>query len=565
LLLADGVLTPAQSLLGAIQGASVVNPNIGGSVVIGASCAIIVLVYAVQPLGTGRLAVTFAPIVIIWLLFNLCFGIYNLVHYDASVFKAFSPYFAGAFLKRNGYNGWIQLGGVLLAFTGVETLFADLGAFSRQAVQISWCCFAYPCLLIGYIGQAAYMSRDPSAWANPFYLTVPPGMLWPSLISAILACIVASQAVITGAFQLLSQIMKLSYFPQIKVIHVSNDYHGQVYIPFANWLLMIGTVIVTAVYTNTTNLGHAYGVCVILVTSLTTLMVTFVAFIVWRLPFYVIIPVFTIFTLWDGMFLSSALTKVPSGAWVTLMIAAALTCIFVLWRYGKEEQWKAEAADKIPLSQVIQTRSGSQDENNLQLELTPAIGGGTISTASGLGIFFDKTGSQAVAPHAFVQFLHKFKTTPEFMVLFHLRPLSEPKVAQEDQYTVSRCFASASGGKGKVQLPNCFRLTLRYGYTDEVITPNLGKLVADAIRTFLLEETQTEETRLSLDTLERAYNDQVVYIVGKEQLLIKKGTNFIRWSVLSLFIWIRGITSSKVQRLNVQVDRLVEIGFIKEI
>jgi KUP system potassium uptake protein len=295
-------------------------------------------------------------------------------------------------------------------------------------------------------------------------------------------------------------------------------------------------------------------------------MVALVAILVWRLPIYVVIPIFIIFALWDGMFLSASLTKIPHGAWVTLMIAGVLTCIFVLWRYGKEEQWKAEAADKIALSQVVHFMSDTQDQSSPRLHLAPALGGGPISTTSGFGIFFDKTGSQAIAPPIFIQYLQKFKATTEFMVLFHLRPLSVPTVAPEDLYTVSPCFAGGSGGKEKVQIPNCFRLTVRYGYTDEVITPDLGKLIADAIRTFLLAEDQAkEETRLSLNALERAYEDQVIYIVGKDQLRIRKGKNLFRWSVLSLFLWIRGITASKVQRLNVQADRLVEIGFIKEI
>jgi KUP system potassium uptake protein len=303
-----------------------------------------------------------------------------------------------------------------------------------------------------------------------------------------------------------------------------------------------------------------------MVSSLTTFMVALVAVIVWRLSFYIVIPVFINFALWDGMFLSASLTKIPHGAWVTLMIAGVLTSIFILWRYGKEEQWKAEAADKIPPSQVVRFRSNSQDESSPRLQLAPALGGGLISTTSGLGIFFDKTGSQAIAPHVLVQFLQKFKAATEFMVLFHLRPLSVPTVAPEDLYTVSRCFAGGTEGKDKVQIPNCFRLTVRYGYTDEIITPDLGKLVADKIRTFLLSEDQAkEETRSSLNALERAYDDQVIYIVGKVQLRIRKGKNIFRWSVLSLFLWIRGITASKVQRLNVQVDRLVEVGFVKEI
>jgi len=170
-------------------------------------------------------------------------------------------------MVRNKTTGWIQLGGILLAFTGwcspfhsnnrnsnmsagVEALFADLGAFSKRAIQISWLYLVYPCLLLGYIGQAAYISHDPSAYTNPFFNTVPPGMFYPSLVISILAAIVASQAIITSTFQLLSQVMNMSYFPQIKMVYTSDIFHGQVYIPMANWLLMIGTVIVTAVYNN---------------------------------------------------------------------------------------------------------------------------------------------------------------------------------------------------------------------------------------------------------------------------------------------------------------------------
>lgn len=250
LIMADGALTPAQSVLGAIQGIEVVNPNLQSGTIVGISCAILIVLFLIQPLGTSKIATGFAPIVVVWLLFNAVFGIYNLAFYDHSVLKAFSPYFAGAFLVRNGQDGWKMLGGILLAFTGCEALFADLGAFSKNAINLSWGCFAYPCLLLAYIGQAAFISITPAAYSNPFFNCVPDGTFWPSLIIAILAAIVASQAMITSTFQLLSQIMKLSYFPQIKLVHTSKKFHGQIYIPFANWLLMVGTVIVTAVYSN---------------------------------------------------------------------------------------------------------------------------------------------------------------------------------------------------------------------------------------------------------------------------------------------------------------------------
>lgn len=201
MVIADGVLTPAQSVLGAVQGLSVVSPNISSSTIVGTSCAILVVLFCLQPLGTTKLASLFAPIVILWLGFNAGFGIYNLVMYDHSVLKAFSPYFAIHFFVEKKTAAWKMLGGILLAFTGVEALFADLGAFSMRAIQISWLSWCYPCLLLAYVGQAAFISVHPEAYSNPFYNSVPPGMLYPSLVVAILAAIVASQAMITAVFQ----------------------------------------------------------------------------------------------------------------------------------------------------------------------------------------------------------------------------------------------------------------------------------------------------------------------------------------------------------------------------
>jgi len=201
MVMSDGVLTPAQSVLGAVQGLNVVVPTITNSVVVGTTAGILILLFLIQPLGTSKLASGFAPIVMIWLLFNACFGIFNLAKYDHSVLVAFDPGHAFQYLIRNKTDGWKSLGGVLLAFTGVEALFADLGAFSMKAIQISWLGFTFPCLLLAYIGQAAYISVNPAAYSNPFFNSVPPGWVIPSLIIAILAAIVASQAIITATFQ----------------------------------------------------------------------------------------------------------------------------------------------------------------------------------------------------------------------------------------------------------------------------------------------------------------------------------------------------------------------------
>ena len=614
LVMSDGVLTPAQSVLGAIQGIEIVSSDITNATIVGVSCAILVLLFLIQPFGTTKLASGFAPIVIVWLLFNFVFGIYNLVIYDASVLKAFSPYFAGAYLVRNGTEGWKALGGVLLAFTGCEALFADLGAFTRRAVQLSWLAFAFPCLLLGYIGQAAYISKIPGAWSNPFFKTVPPGCFWPSLIIAILAAIVASQAMITAVFQLLSQIMKLSYFPQIKVVHTSKIYYGQLYIPWANWLLMIGTVIVTAVYNNTTKLGHAYGVCVILVTFITTNMVALVALLVWRVPIYIVIPIWLVFAALDGAYLSSALTKVPDGAWFTLALAVILSSIFILWRFGKEQQWRAEAADRFPPSHMLVTDDTIDSEFGRGLKLSAAFGSAPITRINGIGIFFDKSGLPSTTPTVFVHFLQKFHAASEVVIFFNLRPLETPSVPPQERFTISRCYIGSDidsdSGSTRAPMKNCYRIVIRHGYNDQIVTNDLGILLFEQLRDFIIREGVTSaitsrtvvidrdedekeasngdladatdkhfvteadigrgsfeqrEVYKRLAELQKAFDSQVVYVVGKEQLRLSQKMGFTRKVILSAFLWVRDNTRTKVQALNVAVDKLVEVGFVKEL
>ncbi|KAI1105464.1 potassium transporter [Jackrogersella minutella] len=609
MVIADGVLTPAQSVLGAVQGLSVVSPNINSPTIVGTSCGVLVVLFLIQPLGTTKLASTFAPIVILWLGFNAGFGIYNLVKYDHSVLKAFSPYFAIHFFVEKKTEAWRMLGGILLSFTGVEALFADLGAFSMRAIQISWLSWCYPCLLLAYVGQAAYISVHPDAYSNPFYNAVPPGMLYPSLVVAVLAAIVASQAMITAVFQLISQLMKLSYCPQVKVVHTSTKFHGQLYVPFVNWILMCGTILVTCVYSNTTRLGNAYGVCVIFVTFFDTCMVTLASLIVWRFSPYLVFVPWLFFATVDGLYLSSALTKVPDGAWFTITISGVLTCIFMLWRFGKENQWRAEAEDRFRPAQLLHRENDSPDS---PLVLTPRWGGGSVSRIRGLGIYFDKAG--VLTPTVFTQFVSKFGTVPDAMVFFHLHPVEAPAVSSSERYAISRIPA----------VPGCYRLVVRHGFMDEVITPDLAALIYEQVRKFIIREGNDEDdeprsvpvdgeeerehaqtngaasdnqadeetkakkaaaaaakqkersaallgladeaTKEELGRLDRAFVTKVMYIVGKEQMHIKaNATSFVRRILLTTFLWIRENTRAKIANLRLAMDRVVEVGFVKDI
>lgn len=557
MVMSDGVLTPAQSVLGAIQGIEVAHPNISTSVIVGSTCAILILLFAIQPFGTSKIASSFAPIVIIWLLFNFCCGIYNLVKFDHTVLRAFSPVFAGRYLVRNKGDGWRSLGGLLLAFTGVEALFADLGAFSKRAIQISWLCFAFPCLLLAYIGQAAYISQDATgtAYTNPFFHTVIPGTLYFSLVIAVLAAIVASQAMITATFQLLSQIMAMSYFPHIKKVHTSKLFHGQVYMPFANWLLMIGCIVVTAVYHDTARIGNAYGVCVIFVTSITTCMVSLVAILVWRINFLIVVFFFLVFGGLDGAYLTSALNKVPKGAWFTLMLASVLSCIFILWRFGKVQQWAAEGEDRFQPSHLLtSTKDGGA-------KLTAAYGGGIISRANGIGIFFDKVGNSTV-PIVFTQFVRKFSARPEIIVFFHLHPLPTPSIPESERYVIQR-----------TSIPGCYRFTVRHGYMDSILSADLGRLIIEQLILCITPDNASDASSVEpspavqeeLDTINRAAATQLVYIMGKEQMKIKKGTNIVRRVLLMMFLWIRENSRTKMADMDIPTDNLVEVGDRKSV
>ncbi|KAJ4340769.1 hypothetical protein N0V95_007411 [Ascochyta clinopodiicola] len=607
--IADGVLTPAQSVLGAVQGLNEINKGISKSTIIGVTCTILVLLFMAQPFGINRFSAAFSPIVIVWLALNSAFGMYNLARHDHGMLQAFNPYYAFDYLVRRKYKGWRSLGGILLCFTGVEVLFAGIGAFSRQAIQVSWIGFVYPSLLLTYIGQAAFIAERPEAYADPFYNCAPPGWLIPSFIIAVCAAVVASQCIITATFHLLAQLMKLSYFPQIQVKHTSKIYYGNFYVPVVNWLLMIGAVLVAAIYNNTASLGDAYGVCVMFVTFFDTILVTLIAILVWRIkPYYIFLPLLAIACI-DGTYLSSALIKVPDGGWFTILLSCLLACVFILWRFGKEQQWKSEAEDRFPTTHFVKTNDSGK------LELTELFGSKQLSSMGGLGIFFDKDGD--TTPIVFSQFIRKLVTAPEVMVFFHLRPLETPTVASEDRYHVTR-----------LAIPNCYRLVVHHGYKDEVITPDLTALIYEKVRNHIVtraadkkrenatmlapkrkmnsgilknsgawSEASAPQTDVSekedqsisverarkrsrqisstsfvnsstsarLDALDRAFKDEVLYIMGKEQMRVKEGTNIARSLLLKAFILMRDNTRAKVQSLSVPIDKVIEVGFVKEV
>jgi KUP system potassium uptake protein len=471
---------------------------------------------------------------------------------------------------------------------------------------------------MAYVGQAAHISKNPDTYSNPFFKAVPPGAFYPALVVSILASIVASQALITSTFQLLFQVINMSYFPPIKIVNTSLEHHSQIYIPVANWLMMIGTIVVTVVFKDTTKLGNAYGVCVILDTVITTTLVSLVALIVWRIKWYFVLPLTLTFATFEGLYLTSALRKVPDGAWFTITLAVCLAIVFCTWRFGKERQWHTER--KTGLARLSKLVKKSDHD---QIRLVDAFGGGEVTeikgkimfaaqydfmlTIGGLGIFFDKVGGDAV-PVIYEEFLHKFEAQPLVQVFLHLRATTVPFIAPEDQYTIT-----------KTGFGHCYRMVIRYGYAEQPMTSQLGNTVYEQLKQYIATElsddgrtsviqgqiaiptpTPAPSTEKSADAnvdslnidekspdplssppspapqnyergrrlsrLDTAYSQQVLFIVGKEELILKDtGINFIKRGFLNAFLWVRTTTNQKVSSMRIPTDKLIEVGFIREI
>lgn len=292
----------------------------------------------------------------------------------------------------------------------------------------------------------------------------------------------------------------------------------------------------------------------------TTCMVALVAILVWRLPLYIVLPVWLIFAALDGAYLSSVLQKVPQGAWFTIALAAILCSIFTVWRFGKEAQWKAESLDQLPLSALVKSDLATSGSSSKSLVLSETFGGVPVSTVPGLGIFFDKAGDPTHLPACFAHFVIKFAARPSVIIFFHMRPLTVPSVALEERYVITR----TSG------LVNCYNVTLRHGYMDDVLHPGLARELVGQIELTISYGRRPDAAELEM--LRAAYGSQMVYILGKEVMKVKTGssitsriTGFFRSFVLWMFLWMRENSRTKLADLNIDADKLIEVGFLKEI
>ncbi|GMI87940.1 ARABIDOPSIS THALIANA HIGH AFFINITY K+ TRANSPORTER 5, high affinity K+ transporter 5 [Hibiscus trionum] len=440
MVIGDGVLTPSISVLSAVGGIK----SLGQDAVVGISVAILILLFCAQRFGTDKVGYSFAPIVCLWFAFLSGIGFYNLFTYGWGVLRAFNPLYIVDYFRRRGKDGWVSLGGVVLCITGTEAMFADLGHFSVRSVQMSFSAITLPSLLIAYSGQAAYLTQHPENVGDTFYKSIPDPLYWPTFVVAVAAAIIASQAMISGAFSIISQSLALGCFPRVKVVHTSAKYEGQVYIPDINYMLMIACVIVTVGFRTTEKIGHAYGIAVVAVMLITTCIVTLIMLVIWKTNILWIILFCVFFGTVESVYLSSVLYKFIQGGYLPLAFSLVLMTIMGIWHYVHVKRYEFELKNKV------------SNEYVKQLVEDPRI-----NRVPGIGLLYSEL-VQGIPP-IFPHFISSIPSIPSVLVFVSIKKLPISKVASEEQFL----FRHVEPREHRM-----FRCVVRYGYNDSMGTPD---------------------------------------------------------------------------------------------
>lgn len=349
----DSIITPAISVLGAMEGLEIATPSLK-PLVIPITLAILVSLFLVQRLGTGVMGKVFGPIVTIWFLLLAVSGIAHIVAQPA-ILAALNPLEAWQFMVGRSWYVFAALGAIVLALTGAEALYADMGHFGRKPIQLAWTYLVLPSLALNYMGQGALLLGDPAAIANPFYKLFPQTLIWPALIIATMAAIIASQAVISGAYSMTRQAIQLGFLPRMTVLHTSAREAGQIYMPAVNWMLLVGVITVVLFFGSSSGLAGAYGIAVTMTMATTTCLTFFVVRGRWKLPLPIAIGATLFFLTIDFFLVSGCALKFFNGGWFSLLVAAMLFLIMSTWQRGRSILMQCIRRDGLELGAFLPT------------------------------------------------------------------------------------------------------------------------------------------------------------------------------------------------------------------
>lgn len=502
----DSVLTPAISVLSAIEGLQVVSPGLA-SFVMPLSAAILFGLFAVQRFGTQAVGKLFGPVIIVWFLVLGAIGLWHIVHTPA-ILAALNPMHALTFLMARGSGVFLAVGAVVLAITGAEALYADMGHFGKPAIRIAWNGLVLPGLALNYMGQGALLLDHPAAVSNPFYLSFPPALLVPAIILATMATIIASQAVISGAYSITRQAIQLGFLPRMRIVHTSATESGQIYLPAVNWLLLVAVLTVTVSFGNSSALATAYGIAVTGTMLITTILTFFVLRYGWRYPLWLAAGATGCFVALDSLLLVSCSVKFLQGGWFPVVVAAGMLLLMWTWKQGRDALLKSIRQDDPLLQDFVSSMADS-----------------TLPRIERTAVFLVSD------PHSAPQALmHNLK---------HNQVLHRTNLVLTVEYADTPTVAANARSHHKALGHGFWQMTLRYGFMEN---PDIPKALAQCPLPGVVIDPFTTS-----------------YFVSREVVVPSAGGRMAKWRD-SLFAAMSRNAGSVVEYFNIPINSVIELG-----
>ena len=505
----DSMITPAVSVLGAIEGLAVYEPGLE-SAVVPLVVGILVFLFFIQSRGTAKVASLFGPVMLTYFAVISVLGAVSIAQMP-SVLQALSPHHAAAMFINDPLKGFLAMGSAVLAVTGAEALYADMGHFGRPPIRLSWLCFVLPALVLNYFGQAALLLRNPAAIESPFYLLAPSWFQWPLLAIASMAAVIASQAVITGAFSVTQQAIQLGFMPRMSIKHTSVS-AGQIYIPVINFMLMIAVIILVLMFQRSSNLTAAYGIAVTGAMAIDNFLLAVVLFHLWKWKPWLSIPLLALFFTLDMAYLGANFTKIPDGGWVPLAMAGVIFTLLTTWSRGRALMRENMAEGTIPVEVFAKSAHGS------------------ATRVPGTAIFMASTNKGV--PSALLHNIKHNKVLHERVVILTVATQDVPYVDEEER------FSAKDMGNG------FYRLTMKYGFLEETDVPEALKRVKMCGEPFEMMKTS--------------------FFLSRQTLIASAKPGMALWRE-KLFAWMLRNAASAMEFFRLPTNRVVELGSQVEI
>jgi KUP system potassium uptake protein len=505
----DSMITPAVSVLGAIEGLAVYEPAMERAVV-PMVVAILIFLFFIQSRGTAKVAAFFGPVMMVYFGVIAVLGAMSIMAHPGVV-AALSPHYAAAMFIADPMRGFLAMGSAVLAVTGAEALYADMGHFGRSPIRVSWLVIVLPALVVNYLGQASLLVRDPAALVSPFYFLAPEWFQWPLLFLASLAAIIASQAVITGAFSVTQQAIQLGFIPRMSIKYTSVN-AGQIYIPVINWGLMVAVIVLVLMFQRSSNLTAAYGIAVTGAMLIDNFLLAVMLFIVWKWKPWASLPLLALFFMLDFGYLSANLTKIPDGGWVPLVMGLMIFTLLTTWSKGRKLLRESMAEGTIPFEIFAKSAHSS------------------ATRVAGTAIFMSST--RGGVPSALLHNIKHNKVLHERVVVLTIQIADTPMVDEKDRAEIK------DFGQG------FHKLLLRFGFLEETDVPA-------ALKGLMLDGQPIEMMKTS-------------FFLSRQTLIASDKPGMALWRE-KLFAWMMRNAASAMEFFRLPANRVVELGSQVEI